>query len=233
MGRNIYLDYNAIMKKITLLLITALFSFNCAVAKPAGSNYFNKFFNKQTVEKQSNAQQLSAEEEMTPSKEAIVLYNDNNVKAAFEKLIKIPEKDRSAQDWLLIGNLLFDQGKLSDSIFMYKRAIGIDPSFYKAYYNLGNIYLEDEKPHLAIENYRKVNKLNPEFAYAYYNLGCAYIKAGELKKAKIAFIKAIELKNTEPDFHYNLAYAYKKLNNHKLAKQYLDNYNKLMANRVQ
>ena len=53
------------------------------------------------------------------------------------------------------------------------------------------------------------------------------MKRGELKKAKTCFIKAIELKNDEPDFHYNLAFVYKKLGKEKLAKTYLNNYNKL------
>lgn len=167
---------------------------------------------------------------LTPSEQAVLFYNENNLKSAFEILLTIKEADRTAQDWLLLGNILQDQNKISDAVFMYQRATIVDPKFYKPYYNLGNIYLEDEKPFMAIENYRKANKINNNFPYAYYNLGCAYLKAGNLKKAKIAFLKAIELKNTEPNFHYNLAYTYKRLNNPKLAKQYLGFYDKLMEN---
>ena len=80
---------------------------------------------------------------------------------------------------------------------------------------------------MAIDYYKKAKKYASDFPYVYYNLGCAYIKAGDLKKAKSNLAKAIELKNTEPDFHYNLAYVYKKLDKPKLAKIYLENYNKL------
>ena len=170
----------------------------------------------------------TSDEGLTSSQQANLFYNDNDIKKAFDILLNIPEAKRTAQDWLLLGNILQEQGRSSDAIFMYQRANLTDPKFYKSYYNLGNIYLADEKPFLAIENYRKANRANPEFAYAYYNLGCAYIQTGDLKKAKIAFLKAIEIKNTEPDFHYNLAYVYKKLSKPKLAKQYLGFYNKLM-----
>ena len=52
-------------------------------------------------------------------------------------------------------------------------------------------------------------------------------KQGKTKDAKNALIKAVTIKNDIPEVHYNLAYVYKKLNKQKLAKTYLDNYNKL------
>lgn len=222
------LHYNTVMKKIVLLFFVVLVSSNCAFAKGSFDKFFNKLKNNPTAQERLAPVKKTYDDEMTSSEQVIILYNDNNVKAALECLLSIKESDRTAQDWLLLGNILQDQDKISDAVFMYQRAISIDSNCYRAYYNLGNIYLEQDKPFMAIENYRKANKINNEFPYAYYNLGCAYLKAGNLKKAKIAFLKAIELKNTVPDFHYNLAYTYKKLNNKKLAKQYLDNYNKLM-----
>ena len=161
------------------------------------------------------------------SQQAVALYNDNNLDESLSTFLKIPEKYRTAQDNLLIGNILLDLGRREDAIFMYKRAILVDEFYYKPYYNIGNICLNDDKYFMAIDYYKKTIKYAPEFPYAYYNLACAYIKAGDLKKAKSKLIKAIELKNTEPDFHYNLAYVYKKLEKPKLAQMYLDNYNKL------
>ena len=167
-------------------------------------------------------------EELTElHRQAVALYNDNNLDDAMASFIKIPENMRTAEVWLLMGNILLDKGKKDDAVFMYGRAILTDSSYYKAYYNLGNIYLSDDKFNMAIDNYKKASKYNPNNAYIYYNLGCAYLKIGELKKAKYAFIRAIELKNNIPDFHYNLAYVYKKLKKEKQAKIYLDNYNKL------
>jgi tetratricopeptide (TPR) repeat protein len=216
------------MKKIIWLLAFILISTRQASAK--GFDFFSGLKNKPTAQDRLAPVKQTYDDAMTPSEQAIVLYNDNNLTAAMETLLSIKENDRIAQDYLLLGNILQDQEKNVDAIFMYQRAILKDPKFYKAYYNLGNIYLADDKPFLAIENYRETNKLNNEFAYGYYNLGCAYLKAGNLNKAKIAFIKAVELKNNVPDFYYNLAYTYKMLKKPKIAKQYLDLYNKLMEN---
>ncbi|MDD3437040.1 MAG: tetratricopeptide repeat protein [Candidatus Gastranaerophilales bacterium] len=217
------------MKKICLLLTVILFSASCVSAQGNRySDFFDKLMNKPTAQERLAPVKASVDDALTPNEQAILLYNENNLKAALDVLTAIKEADRTPEDWLLIGNILQDQEKISDAIFMYQRAIVVNPKFYKAYYNLGNIYLEQEKPYLAIENYRQANKADNTFPYAYYNLGCAYLKIGNLRKAKIAFLKAIELKNTEPNFHYNLAYTYKMLNKPKLSKKYLEFYNKLM-----
>lgn len=159
--------------------------------------------------------------------QGIALYTDNNYDESLNCFFKIPEKMRSPDIWLLIGNILMDKGKKEDAAFMYGRAVLADGTYYKAYYNLGNIYLEDDRFNLAIEEYKSALKYCQSNPYVYYNLGCAYVKSGDLKKARFAFTKAIELKNTVADFHYNLAFVCKKLGKEKQTKIYLDNYNKL------
>ena len=145
-----------------------------------------------------------------------------------ELLLQISEKERTAQDWLLLGNLLDEKGEKQNASFMYQKALFADETYYKAYYNLANQYLADEKYNAAIENYKLALKYNKNNPYVHYNLACAYIKKAELKKAKSELIKAVTLKNDIPEIHYNLAYVYKSLGKEKIAQQYLDNYNKLM-----
>lgn len=169
-------------------------------------------------------------EEMTKSQQAIAYYNDNNIVEAIKILQSIPESEKSAEDWLLMGNLLQDKNQISEAVFMFKRAILVDKMYYKPYFNLANIYLDEERPQLAIDNFKVVIKLKPDFAYGYYNLGCAYLRLGDYKKAKKYLEHAVELKNTEPDFQYNLAFCYKKLNKLKLATRHLEFYDKLMEN---
>ena len=157
-----------------------------------------------------------------------VLYAENNIKEAFNALLSIPEEERTAQNWLLMGNIMQDEGKLDEAVFMYKSAIAKNNKDYKAHYNLGNVYLEQDKPNLAITEFKKATKYKPDFAYGYYNLGCAYLKINKPRAAKWEFYKTIDINNQIPDFHYNLAYTFKKLNNQKQAKTYLDIYNKLI-----
>ena len=165
------------------------------------------------------------------SKQATAFYSDNNQVKTMDLILQINEKKRTAQDWLLLGNVMADSMKMEDAVYMYKKAIEKDKKCYRAYYNLGNYYFDHGRFSEALENYSKAYKLSPENPYICYNLGCAALKLGDLNKAKLYFYKAVMFDSNVPEFHYNLAYVYKKLNKEKLAQPYLDNYNKLMENR--
>ena len=168
--------------------------------------------------KQQNNTIVQSEKFVNITNQANVLYAENDIKGASNLFLTIPEEERTAQNWLLLGNILQDQGKLEEATFMYNKAIEVDDKYYKAYYNLGNIYLNDGRPNMAVEKYKKVIKIKPEYAYAHYNLGCAYIKLEKYGKAKFELLTATDYKNNVADFHYNLAYVYKKLGKEKQAK---------------
>lgn len=160
---------------------------------------------------------------------ARAFYSDNNYDRTMDMLLQIDENERSAEDWLLLGNLMDEKGEVANTIFMYQKAIKTNPKYYKSYYNLGNLYLSQEKYSLAIDNYKSALKCTQTNPYIYYNLACAYLKQGKLNEAKNALIKAVTIKNDIPEIHYNLAYVYKSLNKPDLAQTYLANYNKLTS----
>ena len=162
------------------------------------------------------------------SQQATAFYSDNNFNKTMDLLLQINEKERSAQDWLLLGNLFDEKGEKNNAIFMYQKAINTDAKYYKAHYNLGNIYLSEERYGMAVECYKQALKNCKDNPYLYYNLACAYIKLGDLKKAKNELINAVTINKNIPEIHYNLAYVYNRLGKTKIAQSYLDNYNKLM-----
>lgn len=163
------------------------------------------------------------------SKQATAFYSDNNHIRTMDLILQINEKERSGQDWLLLGNVMADTGKAEDAVYMYKKAIEKDKKCYRAYYNLGNYYFDRGQHDEAIENYIKASKIKYDNPYIFYNLGCAYLKQGKLNQARASFNKAIMYNNKIPEFHYNLAYVYKQLKKDKLAHTYLYNYNQLMS----
>ncbi len=165
------------------------------------------------------------------SKQATAFYSDNNQVRTMDLILQINEKDRTAQDWLLLGNVMADSMKMEDAVYMYKKAVQKDKKCYRAYYNLGNYYFDHGKYEEAMENYTKAYKLQPENPYVCYNIGCTALKQNNLMKAKLYFHKAVMYNANVPEFHYNLAYTYKQLKKEKLAQPYVDNYNKLMENK--
>ena len=164
----------------------------------------------------------------TISQQAKVYYAQNQIDEALNILASKPEEDRSAQDWLLIGNIMQDKDKIDDAVYMFNQSINKDPKYYKAHYNLGYIYLIQEKPNLALSEFKQAVKYKPDFAYGYYNIGCAYLKLGKYSTAKYNFFKALDLKANEPNIYYNLAYSFKMMGKEKQAQSYLDLYNKMI-----
>ncbi len=165
----------------------------------------------------------------TLSRQAIGFYSDNNHTRTMDLILQINENDRTAQDWVLLGNVLADKGEIENAVYMYRKATVKDPKAYKAYYNLGNYYVSRGQFEMAADYYKKAVKIKQDNPYIYYNLATTYIKLNNLSQAKNNLIKAIMYKSNVPEFHYNLAYVYKKLGKDSLAQTYLDNYNKLIA----
>lgn len=171
------------------------------------------------------------DESLKDSREQVrFFYNTNDLAQAKNILQRIPERDKTAEDWLLLSNIAQEEQRNMDAVFFLQKAIMLDKDFYKAYYNLGNLYQADGKINAAIENYNKTIKLKKDFSYAYYNLGNCYLKNKNYTKAKYAFGAAIRNNPQEPSFYYNLAYTYKMQKKIKKAQEALNIYNELMKN---
>ncbi len=205
------LFYNLDMKRlfITLLIICAGFM-NTANAA---------FWNKQ-------AEEAPAADPV--SEQAKVLYAQNEIDEAMKVIQGKKAEDRSAEDWLILGNILQDKEKITEAVYMYNQAIAKDPKYYKAHYNLGYIYLIQDKPNMALSEFKKSVKYKDDFSYGYYNMGCAYLKLKDYRNAKYNFFRALDLGNGDPNIYYNLTYSYKMLNKEKQAQTYLDLYNKMI-----
>ena len=60
------------------------------------------------------------------SKQAVAFYSDNNSNKAMDLLLQIEEKNRTPQDWLILGNLLEENGEKANAIYMYQKAIALN-----------------------------------------------------------------------------------------------------------
>ena len=60
------------------------------------------------------------------SKHATAFYIDNNYQKTMDLILQIDEKERSAQDWLILGNVLEDKGSLSELLRRNNSAADLD-----------------------------------------------------------------------------------------------------------
>ena len=110
----------------------------------------------------------------------------------------------SAQAWCLLGVLLQGQGKLSDSVAHYQRALQIEPEFAEARNNLGLAHYQQGDEDEAAASFRAAIRLKPQLADAHNNLGIILQAQGKLDEAAECYRKAIELDRAHADAHHNL-----------------------------
>ena len=72
---------------------------------------------------------------------AVALYNDNSLEEAYSSLMQIPDNQKTAQDYLLLGNIHDEKGDKQGAIALYQKSINLDKSCYKSYYNMANVYV--------------------------------------------------------------------------------------------
>ena len=200
------------MKKIFIALLIIIMTFT------TNSYGFSIKKESKQITNQQNAQ----------SQQARALYAQNEIDKALDTLEKIPEDERSAQDWLLIGNIYQDKENIDQALYMFNKSAQKDPKYYKPHYNIAYIYLSKNQPNMALNEFKLAVKYKPDFSYGYYNIGCTYIKLKKYSQARYNLFRSLNLRANEPDVYYNIAYTYKMQGKNKQAQTYLDLYNKMM-----
>jgi tetratricopeptide (TPR) repeat protein len=106
-----------------------------------------------------------------------------------------------------LGSALVAQGKLTEAVAAYRKAIEFGPDFALAHNNLGNAFAKQGKLAAAVTAYRRAIELEPGYAPAHSNLGHALREQGKLVEAVAACRKAIKLKPGYAPAHCNLGHA--------------------------
>ena len=106
-----------------------------------------------------------------------------------------------------LGALLARQGKLTEAIEQYERALQLKPDEAEAYTNLGGVLARQGKLTEAVQNCERALQLEPDYAEAYYNLAVALAAQGKLPEAIKDYQRALQLKPDYPEACNNLGVA--------------------------
>jgi tetratricopeptide (TPR) repeat protein len=99
------------------------------------------------------------------------------------------------------------QGKLTEAVSEYRRAIQLRPDYADAHCNLGGALAAQGKLTEAVSEFRRAIQLRPDYADAHSNLGGALAAQGKLTEAVSDFRRAIQLQPNYAHAHYNLGTA--------------------------
>ena len=113
--------------------------------------------------------------------------------------------------WKVLGALLRNTGRVSESLVPSKKAVKLSPQDIFAHLNLGIILKELGKLDDAEASYRQAIALKPNYAEAHNNLGNTLEELGRLDAAVESYKQAIALKPHFAEAHNNLGVTYKEL----------------------
>jgi len=87
------------------------------------------------------------------------------------------------------------EGKITQAIDAYKKAISFSPADKDMHYNLGSLYISLKKYGAAIKEFKAVVSLDPQDKEAYYNLALCYGNLGVKRESDLNYLKYLELEN--------------------------------------
>lgn len=126
--------------------------------------------------------------------------------AEFRKALTFNPKDPIALTNL--GAVVYEQGRVEESIKLHRKAIAIDPNAGIAFNNLGvslnALYRYPE----AVEAYAKAVALDPENERTLSNYGDALTNAGRYAESVPQLLKALAIRPTYAEAYSNLGMAY-------------------------
>jgi tetratricopeptide (TPR) repeat protein len=122
----------------------------------------------------------------------VIEINRGNYEAAESYLRTACDIKEDPAGFSLLGVALRNIGKTQEAEQAHRRAIGLDPKYEEAYYNLG-VVLKYDRPAEAQALFRTALELDPVYACAHRELGFLLTNAGANQEAETHLRKSIEL----------------------------------------
>ncbi|MCR5613528.1 tetratricopeptide repeat protein [Treponema sp.] len=155
---------------------------------------------------------------------------DENYKPALEYIKKAIELDPTNSDFYMdLGTYSRFRGMFAEAEKAWSKAIQLNPSDFLAYAYRAGLYDEQNKFDLALKDYRKVIETNPKYYFAYESLGILAWHEGQWEEARKAFEKAYSYNKENYSYPLMIAACYIKNNQYQMAKQFLAQVMKTMA----
>lgn len=125
----------------------------------------------------------SAVDKSKPTPQRAVDYRDGGSDDPVKAVPLRVAPQRNKEQWLTLGQAHYLAREYEQAIFTYNRAIQLDLTYVKAYYNRGHAYCQLKEYERAIADYDRVVQLNPTYPIVYFNRGQAYASLKQYRQA--------------------------------------------------
>lgn len=143
------------------------------------------------------------------------------------QIVEHPANARTAMDWVKQGQKLEEEEDSKGAENAYLRAIGIQPDFPEAFFNLANLLRMEGREHVAETSYLTCIKQDPTFVAAWISLASLQEAQGRIQEAIVSLETATRISPTFADAFFNLAACLEKTGNQMEANKYWAAYLKL------
>ncbi|MBD1162444.1 tetratricopeptide repeat protein [Pelagibacterales bacterium SAG-MED12] len=142
----------------------------------------------------------------------IKLFQDRQYVDAEKLSLSITEEfPKHPFAWKVLGAILKQKGRISESLIVCQKSVQLDPQDAKAHNNLAIILLLQNRLDEAETSLRQAIELKPDLAEAHNNLGVILQKHRKFNEACSAYIQAINCNQDFTDAYENLGMAIKKV----------------------
>ena len=127
---------------------------------------------------------------------------------------KKPKIEQEEKELIRSGNDFYKQQNYVEAEVKYKKAVGQNPNYEKANYNLGNAIYQQDRYKEALPMYELVSKSSDNKitkAESFHNIGNAMMKEKQYAQAIEAYKNALRNSSKDDETRYNLALAQKLL----------------------
>jgi tetratricopeptide (TPR) repeat protein len=163
---------------------------------------------KKGQEEEKIALQLAPDSEEAVATLAMFYSEEGDAAKAAETLSSIPEANRSAKLYLMLGGTYDQQKDYKKSIDAYQHAIALDRDNLDAIRGLADALLNDGQTAKALQQYQVIADANPEDARTYIRIAEIYRRQGKLDQALQSLKKAQSMVKDSDQISYGIAEIY-------------------------
>jgi tetratricopeptide (TPR) repeat protein len=163
---------------------------------------------KKGQEEEKIALGLAPDSEEAVATLAMFYSEEGDAAKAAETLSSIPEANRSAKLYLMLGGTYDQQKQYKKSIDAYQHAIALDRDNLDAIRGLADALLNDGQTAKALQQYQVIADANPEDARTYVRIAEIYRRQGKLDQALQSLKKAQTMVKDSDQISYGIAEIY-------------------------
>jgi tetratricopeptide (TPR) repeat protein len=114
-----------------------------------------------------------------------------SAEAEYNRSIELGSGRANAQTYWRLGQVLERTKHPEQALVVFKKAVELDPLWFKTYLQLGAFYSSQGETKQAVQEYKTAVSIAPNEPETHYNLGTAYVEQGRWEEAEHELREAI------------------------------------------